>query len=334
MFTRVRQITYRTVLIYAVAGTLWIILSDGLLSSMTDDPETLTKLQTYKGWFFVTITTILLFFTLRRPLNNLAEESERRRNAEASLREINLKLEEKVGQRTAQYEEANREMEAFTHAVTHELRAPLRGIKSYIEILREESEKDLDDEGKRIVEIIKENACQMQRLIDDLYTLSLVTKNSLKLSQIDMKSMVKALCHEILQASERSDIEFAIHDMPNVFADNNLMKQVWLNLIGNAAKFSGKKEKPIISISGYREGKELIYCVEDNGAGFNPDYYDKLFGVFNRLHSRSDFEGTGVGLSVVRRIVTRHGGRVWAKSELNHGATFWFSLPADSSVLE
>jgi light-regulated signal transduction histidine kinase (bacteriophytochrome) len=331
MQTIIRNIALRTSLIYAIAGSVWIIASDFLVSTISDDPEVLTHLQTYKGWFFVATTTLILFFTLKRPLRKLSEESDRRTRAENEIREINLGLEEKVRQRTEQYEEANREMEAFIYSVNHELRAPLRTLKSFIDILKDESAKSLDDEGLRILGIIRSNAEQMQVLIDDLHSLSLVTKNSLKITHIDMTSMVKALCHEVQKATNKSETKFVIGSIPDAEADNTLIKQVWINLINNAVKFSGKRSDPTIIITGIQKGNELIYSIKDNGVGFNPAYTDKLFGAFNRLHSRDDFEGTGIGLSVVRRIIHRHGGRVWAESEPDKGATFWFTLPSKTA---
>lgn len=319
----IKNIALRTSLIYAIAGSVWIAASDSLVSTISNDPETLTHLQTYKGWFFVATTTLILFFTLKRPLRKLSEESDRRTVAENEIREINLQLEEKVRQRTKQYEEANREMEAFIYSVNHELRAPLRTMKSFIDILTEESGKCLDDEGLRILGIIQTNARQMQILIDDLHSLSNVTRNSLKITRVDMSSMVKALSHEVQEASNNTVIKFVIGEMPDAYADNTLIKQVWINLINNAVKFSGKKSNPTVSISGEKKDKDLIYNISDNGVGFNPAYIDKLFGAFNRLHSRTDFEGTGIGLSVVRRIIHRHGGRVWAESQPDKGATFW-----------
>jgi light-regulated signal transduction histidine kinase (bacteriophytochrome) len=147
-----------------------------------------------------------------------------------------------------------------------------------------------------------------------------------------MGSMVKALCHEY-QSLNNTKSKFVIDKMPDAYADNTLIKQVWINLINNAVKFSGKRSNPTITIKGFKKGSELIYSIMDNGVGFNPAYMDKLFGAFNRLHSRTDFEGTGIGLSVVRRIIHRHGGRVWAESEPDKGATFWFSLPVDTTPI-
>lgn len=326
----IKNIALRTSLVYAIAGSVWIIVSDSLVSTISDDPEVLTHLQTYKGWLFVATTTFILFFTLKRPLRKLSEESDRRTRAENEIREINLRLEEKVRQRTRQFEEANREMEAFIYSVNHELRAPLRTLKSFIDILTEESAKGLDDEGLRILGIIRSNAEQMQVLIDDLHSLSNITKNSLKITHIDMTSMVKALCHEVQTFSNNRDTKFVIGSIPDADADNTLIKQVWINLINNAVKFSGKRSDPTITITGSKKGNELVYSIMDNGIGFNPAYTDKLFGAFNRLHSRTDFEGTGIGLSVVRRIIHRHGGRVWAESEPDKGATFWFTLPDET----
>jgi light-regulated signal transduction histidine kinase (bacteriophytochrome) len=324
-----KDIAFRTAIIYVVAGSLWIAVSDSIVSLLSDNPDTLTHLQTYKGWFFVLLTTLLLYTILKKPIKNLAIESERRKRAEMEVREINLELENKVKLRTAQYEEANREMEAFIHAVNHELRAPLRTMKSYTDMLVEEAGDRLDENQHRILGIVTRNAAQMQQLIDDLHSLSTASKNNLRISEINMTAMAKAICHEVLLSTNKSIVEFVVNKLPDANADNTLIKQVWLNLISNAVKFSGKVEFPVIKISGEVLHNELIYKIQDNGVGFNPEYMDKLFGIFNRLHSKTDFEGTGVGLSLVRRIIHRHGGRVWADSKPDMGATFWFTLPVD-----
>lgn len=302
-------------------------MSDNLVSVFTSDSAALTNIQTYKGWLFVSVTTIILYLFLRKSLLNLNRESNRRERAEEELRTMNLLLEEKVRQRTTQLEESNQEMEAFISSVSHELRAPLRTIKSFIDILGEEAGPKLSEEDKRLMNIVRTNAKQMQTLIDDLHRLSYVNKSIMQPEMISMKEMVTALSHELPLNAGIKGKRFFIGEMPDVMGDSNLMKQVWTNLIFNAMKFSDRSSEPEIVIEGQTDSEMAVYCVKDNGVGFNPVYTDKLFRVFNRLHGKTEFEGTGVGLSVVKRIIHRHGGRVWAKGVEGKGASFYFALP-------
>lgn len=324
------DLALKTATIYGLAGSLWIVLSDTIISRVADDPASLTSMQTYKGWMFVIVTTIILYFGLRKSLFNLNRESEKRKLAESELKNINSRLEERVRKRTEQIEESNREMESFISSVSHELRAPLRSIKSFIDILEEEAAEKLAAEEKRIMNIIKGNATQMQVLIDDLHRLSYVNSSKIQPELIRMREMVNAIAHELTVASDKSHIKMNIGEIPDVAGDGNLIKQVWVNLITNAVKFSEPKEAPEITIEGHIRSDMAIYSVSDNGVGFNPVYSEKLFKVFNRLHSRADFEGTGVGLSVVKKIIQRHGGKVWANGEENGGATFYFAIPVES----
>ena len=235
-------------------------------------------------------------------------------------------LEQRVRERTAQYEAANKELEAFSYSVSHDLRAPLRSVDGYVQILLEDYSTHLDDNGKRVCGVISNSARQMGRLIDDLLAFSRVGRADMKLVAVDMGELATSIFHELTTAEERAGIELTIGPMPLAPADPTLMRQVWMNLLSNAIKFSSKKEKTVIEISGERQGDENVYTVADRGAGFDQQYVDKLFGVFQRLHSAREFEGTGVGLAIVQRIIARHGGRVWALGKTGEGASFYFSL--------
>lgn len=332
MFRNKGDIALKTAIIYGVAGSLWIILSDLFLDRIVPDQQTLTELQTYKGWFFVLVTTGILFLGLRKSILSLKRESDRRKRAEEELRELNLKLEERIRQRTIQLEESNQEMEAFISSVSHELRAPLRTIKSYIDILSEEMEPGPTAEESRLMAIIKDGATQMQRLIEDLHKLSYVSRSNMQPDIVRMKEMVIALTHEQSEFNGRIETVFEIGEMPDIRGDSNLIKQVWINLLSNAIKFTATTSNPLIRIEGITKNGHAEYCVRDNGVGFRPEYVKNLFRVFNRLHSRAEFEGTGVGLSVVRRIVQRHGGMVWAEGDEGKGAAFYFSLPLNNGI--
>ncbi len=234
---------------------------------------------------------------------------------------------EKLRISNEQLELANKEMEAFSYSVSHDLRAPLRAIDGFTRILMDDYVTNFDAEGKRIGSIIQLNARKMGQLIDDLLAFSRVGRTSLSSSEIDMKNMVNAVYHETTTSEDRKRVKFTIGDLTKVEGDTNMMRHVWMNLISNAIKFSAHRKQVLISVSCQIEENKLTYCIKDNGAGFNMKYKDKLFGVFQRLHSEKEFEGTGVGLALVQRIINRHGGEVWANGEVDKGATFYFSLP-------
>jgi PAS domain S-box-containing protein len=221
----------------------------------------------------------------------------------------------------------NKELEAFSYSVSHDLRAPLRSINGYAQILIEDYEEKLDDEGKRIVKTLINNAKRMGQLIDDLLDFSRIGRKELTKANVDMHAFVKGLLEELLEPEKGRDVRIDLRPLGTSWVDLNLMRQVWINLLSNALKYSRKKSFTSIEIGATRQAGEVLYYVKDNGAGFSMDYAHKLFGVFQRLHKESEFEGTGVGLALVKRIVERHEGRVWAESVLNEGSTFFFSIP-------
>lgn len=248
------------------------------------------------------------------------------------IRELNANLEQRVEERTSELEVVNKELGAFSYSVSHDLRAPLRSISGFTQILVEEYSSKLDDEGKRICSVIQENSLKMGNLIDDLLSFSRLNRTELKKGLINMKDIVNSAFSELTDESSVKRIEFNLGDICNSSGDPNLLKQVWINLISNAIKYSSKKEKAIITIGCKKEEGYCVYHIKDNGVGFDMAYMDKLFGVFQRLHSQKEFDGTGVGLAIVQRIVLRHGGKVWAKGELDKGAEFYFSIPIISEI--
>ena len=225
-----------------------------------------------------------------------------------------------------QFEEVNKELESFSYSVSHDLRAPLRAVHGYSKMLKENYEIQLDSEGNRLVNNIMSNAKKMGQLIDDLLRFSRIGRKDLIKSNIAMFEMVTSVCNELKNELPDRNIEFNIHPMPSALGDNISVKHIWLNLVSNAIKYSRLKAKSIIEIGSETKENEIIYYIKDNGAGFDMRYVNKLFGVFQRLHSDQEFEGTGVGLALVQRIVLKHGGKVWACGEVDKGATFYFTL--------
>jgi signal transduction histidine kinase len=253
-------------------------------------------------------------------------ENELRKLNEEDIRKLNEELEQKVMERTAQLESANQELESFSYSVSHDLRAPLRAVNGFATLLGEHYNELFDVEGKRLLNIIQENANKMGVLIDDLLAFSRMGRKEIHRSMIDMTKLAgNALCE--LNTSQQFKAAVKINDLHNVLADTTLMHQVWVNLLSNAIKYSSNKKNPVITISSEEKNGELIYSVADNGVGFDMRYAHKLFGVFQRLHDAEDFEGTGVGLALVHRIITKQDGKIWAKAKVGKGATFYFSLP-------
>ena len=237
-----------------------------------------------------------------------------------------IKANSKIIERTAQLELANKELESFSYSVSHDLRAPLRAIHGYAKMLKGGYESNLDNEGNRFLNNIVSNSKKMGQLIDDLLSFSRIGRNELVKMNINMHQLVTNICDELKNEQPGRNIEFQISNLLSAQADNTAIKQVWFNLISNAIKYSMHTEKTVIEISSEIKEDEIIYHIKDNGAGFDMRYAGKLFGVFQRLHSDEEFEGTGVGLALIQRIIVKHGGRVWGEGKVNKGATFYFTL--------
>ena len=258
-------------------------------------------------------------------LADMALEIAERKKAEDKINELNRDLEQRVNERTEQLEAANKELESFSYSVSHDLRSPLRAIDGFSHILLDDYADKLDEEGKRLLNVVRDNTNRMGQLIDDILKFSRTGRLEITFSEIDMEGLAREVVAELQPADGKLLME--IEHIPSAKGDRAMMHQVFVNLLSNAIKFSRFKNPAMIKVGGSIEGGEAIYYVRDNGAGFDMQYAEKLFGVFQRLHGVDEFEGTGIGLAIVKRIITRHGGRVWAEGKLNEGATIYFALP-------
>ena len=243
------------------------------------------------------------------------------------LRLENAELARRVRERTAELEAANKELEAFSFSVSHDLRAPLRAVDAFSSILAKDYSAQMPPEAQRLLNHVTTNARRMEQLVEDLLRFSQLGRQSLSKQPVRTAVLVQEVLEELRKEQADRQVEIHVGDLPDCVGDPALLRQVFVNLLSNAFKFTRRKEKAIVELGYRRQEGEHVYFVRDNGAGFDMVYAQRLFGVFQRLHRADEFEGTGVGLSLVQRIIQRHGGRIWAEAEVDRGATFHFSLP-------
>jgi PAS domain S-box-containing protein len=253
-----------------------------------------------------------------------------RRKAEEDVRRLNADLERRVIQRTAELGDANKELEAFSYSVSHDLRAPLRAMDGFSQAVLEDYGPQLPEEGRRGLQTIREEAQKMGTLIDDLLTFSRLSRLPLQKHKVNNDKLVRSVIDDLNAQQTGRQLSVHVGELPESVGDPALLKQVWINLLSNAFKYTRHHAVALVEVGCSRESGEDIYFVRDNGTGFDMRYASKLFGVFQRLHRAEDYEGTGVGLAIVQRIIHRHGGRVWADAAVNRGATFFFTLDPES----
>lgn len=237
-------------------------------------------------------------------------------------------LEQQLEQRSTALIKANQDLETFTYKISHDLHAPLRAINSYIEMIRNDyNGKPLDADAFRMIARVTTNAEEMKQMLDGLLEFVRIGKKELNKKMISTTHLVNEICQEVQTNYPSRKLIFNIQNLPDVYADEELIRKVWMHLISNAVKFTKKKEESIIEIYVSKQDDALVYSIKDNGDGFDMSFYNRLFGVFQRLHHKTEFDGIGIGLAIAHKIITRHLGKVWAEAKVREGATFYFSLP-------
>jgi PAS domain S-box-containing protein len=303
------------------------VLASGRMLDIESEP-----LQTPRGIRYMHTKKVPIFDALGAPafLLGISEDVTERRAFEDRLVDLNHRLE----RNSLQLEAANRELESFSYSVSHDLRAPLRAIDGYAGLIEEECIQSLNDDGRRYLAAVREGARKMGVLIDDLLAFSRLSRQPMLPGRVNTGRVVDNALADMRAGGTPLRAQFRIGELPDCTGDEHLLVRVWVNLLENAVKYSSKSPHPIIDVRGERRADQLVYSVRDNGVGFDMRYYDKLFNVFQRLHSEAEFPGTGVGLATVHRIVSRHGGRVWAEALPGEGASFFFSLPITPVAVE
>jgi light-regulated signal transduction histidine kinase (bacteriophytochrome) len=251
-----------------------------------------------------------------------------RKQAEAALFQLNTELESRVAQRTAELETAIYDLENFNYSASHDLRIPLRAVDGFSWILLNEHAHQIDAEGIRLLNVVRDNTRKMTQLIDDMQAFSRAGRMPIVIAEVDMTELVREVVEELKPANAGRSVNFEIGSLPSVYADRPMLRWVMVNLLANAIKFTRTRTVAHIEVGALLERTETVFYVKDNGVGFDMRYANKLFGVFLRLHGVEEFEGAGIGLAIVKRIVTKLGGRVWAAGQVNEGATFYFAIPA------
>lgn len=322
----------RTLLLIAGTVTLLVVLVSGYLLQRELVTRANVEVVLRRAHDALGVRFDAKTVELHQAVDELHKEVLARRAVEQKLFQLNEDLEDRVRKRTAELNELNHELEAFNYSVSHDLRAPLRHLDGFSRILEEEFKTVLPEDAKHYLSRIRHAATHLTALVEDLLRLSRTGRKNLEQRPISLKELIQEAKREAMENAAGREIQWKIADFPDTQADAGLLRQVFINLFANAVKFTRNTDCPVIEVGCRRESGMLTVFVKDNGAGFDPQFSDKLFGVFQRLHRQDEFEGTGIGLAMVQRIVHKHGGRAWADSTPGEGATFYFSLPLQNQT--
>jgi light-regulated signal transduction histidine kinase (bacteriophytochrome) len=312
---------------YLVFGALWIFFTDSALTWLHFSPTTTARLQTSKGWLFVLVSAALLYFLLSLLQRRNDATMRALSDSDAEIRRMNVELERRVAQRTEQLEATNRELEAFAYAVSHDLRAPLRSMSGFSQLLQESPSSALDDKSKHYLQRIHEASRRMSTLIEDLLSLSRISRSELTPRSIDLSQLAEDAASSVKEHHPNRDVELHVEPGLTACGDSRLLRIALENLLDNAWKYTTHTPAARVDVGMQLDSNGRTFYVRDNGVGFDMAYAGKLFGPFQRLHAETQYPGTGIGLVTVQRILARHGGRIWAQAEINRGATFYFTIP-------
>lgn len=320
--------------LYLVIGTSWTFLSDRAAEHYFPSFDELARFQTYKGCFYILVSAGILYLLLRRQhrrnvqaLSLATQMAAALAASENEVRRVNQELENRVAARTQQLAAANRELEAFAHAVSHDLRAPLRSMAGFSQALNDAAPEALDDRSKHYLGRIQEASQRMAALIDDLLELSRINRSQMLPKTVDFTQLALTVAARVQERYPDRRIELAVQPGMTAHGDVRLLRIVLENLLDNAWKYTARNPRAIVTVGCDSTNGEPQYFVRDNGVGFDMTYAGKLFGPFQRMHTETQFPGTGIGLVTVQRILSRHGGRIWADAEVDKGAVFTFTLP-------
>jgi signal transduction histidine kinase len=325
---RLKHMPRSVALVYLAVGVLWIFLTDRLLVWLHLDPELILRLQTFKGWLFVFGSAVMIYLLLRQYERRSQISTQALVHSQSEVRRMNAELEQRVAARTLQLESANRELEAFAYAVSHDLRAPLRSMSGFSQILQESAPAGLDEKSLDYLRRIRDASLRMSALIDDLLSLSRISRSELVPRATSLSQIASEAAASVRDRYQGRQVDLRIQPDMDVNGDTRLLRIAMENLLDNAWKYTAHTPHAQITVGSQPGERGVVYFVRDNGVGFDMAYSSKLFAPFQRLHPDAQFPGTGIGLVTVQRIIARHGGRIWAQAHPDQGATFYFTLEA------